>query len=181
MITETRSLDGYKEYEIGEGTYGQPEILWPQAHLHIGKYCSISTNVKIYLGGEHNVNWATTYPLHTLFGEINPKHPATKGDVWIGNDVWIGEGVTILSGVRIGDGAVIGAHSVVRHWIEPYMIVRGNPARVTKYRIRPDLATRLMGLSWWDWSRSKIEENKELLSRKLDEETISLLEEVAQR
>jgi chloramphenicol O-acetyltransferase type B len=34
-------------------------------------------------------------------------HPATKGDILIGNDVWIGTEAIILSGVTIGDGAVV--------------------------------------------------------------------------
>jgi len=34
----------------------------------------------------------------------------------------------ILSDVTIGDGAVIGANSLVTKDVEPYMIVKGNPA-----------------------------------------------------
>jgi acetyltransferase-like isoleucine patch superfamily enzyme len=100
--------------EIGEYTYGRPEIYadyWP-CKVKIGKFCSIAKGVQIFLDAEHRVDWVTTYPFPVLpdFPEaIEIKgHPCAKGDVIIGNDVWIGSEAIILSGVTIGDGAVIG-------------------------------------------------------------------------
>ena len=40
-------------------------------------------------------------------------HPATRGDIVVGNDVWIGAEAMVTSGVTIGDGAVVAARSVV--------------------------------------------------------------------
>jgi len=97
---------------IGDYTYGRPRVLfWDSgAKLQIGKFVSISKNVKIYLGGNHRTDWISTYPFSALpfwnMGHVQG-HPATSGNVIIGNDVWIGMNVTILSGVKIGDGAVI--------------------------------------------------------------------------
>ena len=56
----------------------------------------------------------------------------------IGNDVWIGNNVTIKYGVKIGDGAIIGSGAVVTKDVEPYSIVGGVPAKIIKYRFRPD-------------------------------------------
>src|SRR5205823_3283824 len=77
-------------------------------------------------------------------------HPATKGDVIVGNDVWIGYGVTISSGVTIGDGAVIGTNATVVKDVEPYEIVGGNPARHIKFRFDAEIRALLLDLKWWD-------------------------------
>ena len=59
-----------------------------KATLKIGKFCSIAEGVIILLGGEHRSEWVTTFPFNFFFEEFkNIKgHPATKGDVTIGND-----------------------------------------------------------------------------------------------
>lgn len=121
--------------EIGDFTYGKPKILYYDAStkLKIGKFCSISDEVTIVLGGNHRYDWVTTYPFSALYKEWPEAsgiigHPASKGDIVIGNDVWIGFGSIILSGVKIGDGAVIGAGSVVTKDVLPYTIAGGNPA-----------------------------------------------------
>src|SRR5690606_34854061 len=57
----------YKNFEIGEYTYGEPTVLFPKgARLIIGKYCSIAQNVKIFLGGNHKIDWITTYPFSSI-------------------------------------------------------------------------------------------------------------------
>src|SRR5215475_2905917 len=108
----------YSGYQIGLGTYGRPEILYYDAGatLKIGNYCSIAPGVKILLGGEHHVEYVTTYPFSMLLNEAKdlPGYPYNKGNVIIGNDVWIGQDAMILSGVRVGDGAVIAGRCVVR-------------------------------------------------------------------
>ena len=126
----------YPQYKIGRGTYGYPEIFsWNEgATLQIGAFCSIASGVKLFLGGEHRVDWVTTYPFNVLWesGRHITGHPRTKGDVIIGNDVWIGTEAVILSGVRIGDGAVVAARAVVTKDMEPYAIYGGNPALAAK-------------------------------------------------
>lgn len=123
--------------EIGRGTYGAPEIIhWNEgAKLTIGSYCSIASGVKVLLGGNHRVDWPRhIHSTGSSNASIVTGHPATKGDVEIGNDVWIGQDVLILSGLRIGTGAVIGARSVVTKTVPPYAVVAGNPARIVKMR-----------------------------------------------
>ncbi len=157
----------YPQYEIGKGTYGSPEILsWNEgATLRIGAFCSIAAGVKILLGGEHRVDWVTTYPFSMLWkkGHHITGHPKTKGDVIIGNDVWIGSEAVIMSGVKIGDGAVIGIRSVVTKDVAPYAIVAGNPARLIRKRFDDATIQHLLELKWWNWTNERIEEMLPLL------------------
>jgi len=119
----------YAKYDIGEWTYGYPVIKsWREGTtLRIGRFCAIADGVTILLGGEHRVDWATTYPFSRLFKEARQYtgHPRSKGDVVIGHDVWIGNDALILSGVNVGNGAVVAAGSVVAHDVAPYSIVGG--------------------------------------------------------
>ncbi len=158
------------QLSIGVGTYGSPLIYaWDEkTKIRFGNYCSIAADVTIIAGGEHRVDWITTYPFtefpSTWTGAIGIEgHPATKGDVIVGNDVWIGNGVTILSGVEIGDGAVIAAGSVVTRSIPPYSIAGGVPAKVIKLRFSPEIIDALLNLKWWDWPTHKIQANLNLL------------------
>jgi acetyltransferase-like isoleucine patch superfamily enzyme len=152
---------------IDKFTYGYMNLLVRQynegAPLYIGKFTSIADQVTIFLGGNHNVNWITTYP----FGHINTEyfagegiqgHPATKGKVTIGNDVWIGSHAVIMSGITIGDGAVIAAYSVVVKDVKPYSIVGGNPAKHIRYRFNEDVRQALLILKWWDLEIEQIKE-----------------------
>lgn len=150
-------------YEIGNYTYGTPEVLsyGEGARLRIGKFCSIAVKVQILLGGEHRPDWVTTYPFPPLSSDWPEAAgiegtPVSKGDVVIGNDVWIGHGATILSGVTIGDGAVVGAMAVVTKDVPDYAIVAGNPARVIRMRFDDATIERLLDLKWWDWPRERI-------------------------
>jgi chloramphenicol O-acetyltransferase type B len=151
----------YPNSEIGPGTYGWIHVLgWGEgSKLEIGAYCSISKNVTILLGGEHRMDWITTYPFPTRWPSAAQitGHPRSKGNVVIGNDVWIGYGVMILSGVTIGDGAVIGAGSVVASDVASYTIAAGNPARSIRKRFSEDQISRLLTIRWWDWPKEEIE------------------------
>ena len=113
----------YKSYDIGDWTYGFPTVYdWNDGtRLVIGKFCSIARGVKIYLGGEHRMDWVSTFPFSEFFDEAKDVkgHPASKGDVIVENDVWIGGHATILSGVTLGNGCVVGAGSVVAKSVRP--------------------------------------------------------------
>ena len=136
--------------------------------LIIGNFCSIAENFKVYLGGNHNKEWVTTYP----FGHINEGifnnfngygHPSTKGSINIGNDVWIAANVTIMSGVTIGDGVVIANNSHVVKNAEPYSLIGGNPAKLIRYRFTKEQIEKLLKIKWWDWEESKINAHTHLL------------------
>jgi acetyltransferase-like isoleucine patch superfamily enzyme len=165
MITELVSND--PRVEIGCGTYasGPPLIRphHPNNRIVIGKFCSLAYDVSIFSGGNHPLDFATTYPLKLYF-EIDKFSDWTTdcGDgsatTRIGNDVWIGHGACVLSGANIGDGAVIGARAVVRGDVPSYAIVLGNPAQVIRYRFDQVTISKLLALKWWDWPLDKIKE-----------------------
>jgi len=144
----------YPQFEIGRGSYGIP-MVHPShggATLKIGSFCSISSNVQIYLGGNHRSDWVSTSPLNVFFEKKEGfEHEKTKGDVIIGNDVWICGNAVILSGVTIGHGAVIGNGALVSHDVAPYSVVAGNPAKHLRYRFSENVIEKLLRISWWDW------------------------------
>lgn len=149
----------------GKYTYGNPNIYsWGEGKkVIIGNFCSIGSNCNIYIGGNHRTDWVTTYPFghinQNIFNKFNGEgHPASKGDVIIGNDVWIGGNVTIMSGVTIGDGAVIANNSHIIKNVEPYSLTGGNPAKFIKYRFTPEQIEKLLEIKWWNWNDAKINE-----------------------
>ena len=98
-------------FDIGAHSYGRPKVRFPESgrKLTIGRYCSIADKVEILLGGDHRLDWVSTFPF-AAFPEVWPSaedggYHASRGDVTIGHDVWLGSGVMILSGVTIGHGA----------------------------------------------------------------------------
>jgi len=157
-ITRT-DFFGKSRTSFGRFTYGAQHITVKQwgegASLSIGAFCSIAENVTVFLGGNHRMDWITTFPFGHIFqnelGNVGlAGHPTTNGDVVIGNDVWIGYGVSIVSGVTIGDGAVLAANATVVRDVAPYEIVAGNPAQLLRKRFDQDIIDRLMALGWWN-------------------------------
>lgn len=148
------------QFKIGDGSYGDLSVVAFDecTTLEVGSYCSFARGVCVLLGGNHRVDWVTTFP----FSAVDPRfsgysgHPSSRGNVSIGNDVWVGRDVLILSGVTIGDGAVIGARAVVTRDVAPYTIVAGNPARDVRLRFPQPIVERLLALSWWNWSEDRI-------------------------
>ena len=153
--------DRYPQYAIGKYTYGDLHIYdWGEGKsLKIGAFCSIANGVKIFLGGEHRIDWVTTFPFNVLWKVASgfKGHPNSKGDVIIGNDVWVGAEALILSGVTIGDGAVIGARAVVTKDVPPYAIVVGAPASVVRSRFDGQTIESLLRIHWWDWDDQRIQ------------------------
>lgn len=149
--------------EIGEYTFGAPKLLsWrTDDKLVVGKFCMISCNVIVLMGGEHDTDRVTAFPLKKRLTGVQGDNidSDNKGPVIIGNDVWVGAGAIILSGVKIGSGAIIGAGAVVVKDVPPYAIAAGNPARVVKYRFSQDQIEKLLKIRWWDWEENKIKEN----------------------
>jgi len=162
---------------VGAHTYGQPLDIrtwrphYPEkAQITIGRYCSISQGVTVFLGGNHCTAWLSTYPFAAV-GWAKAKHRMdaamtsfSDGDVVIGNDVWLGSEATIMSGVTIGDGAVIGARAVVADNITPYGIAVGNPAKTVKLRFSMEVVEQLLAIRWWNWPSDDVAEVAGILS-----------------
>jgi acetyltransferase-like isoleucine patch superfamily enzyme len=167
----------YEEFDVGEGTYGYPEIVFYDAggKLKIGSYCAIAPKVTILLGGEHHHDWVSGYPFSLLYDNASelPGYPFTKGDVTIGNDVWIGYDALILSGVTIGDGGVIAARSLVTRDVEPFEVVGGVPAKHIRYRFDERTVKSLLEIAWWKWPREEIERSWHLIQSPNVEQFIS--------
>lgn len=155
---------------IGKHTYGKPVVHWKHddASLNIGNFCSIANGCNIYIGGNHRIDWVTTFPFghvhkNVFTGFDGQGHPQTNGDVNIGNDVWIGANVTIMSGVTIGDGAIIANNSHVVKDVEPYSMVGGNPAKMIKKRFSDEHVEKLLEIKWWYWDDDLIKTHVPLL------------------
>ncbi|ROH85581.1 antibiotic acetyltransferase [Pseudomethylobacillus aquaticus] len=151
----------YPDYEIGRGSYGLPKVHdWKEGTtLRIGAYCSIAGNVDIFLGGNHRMDWVSTFPFPKYFPEMKhliSKFGKVKGDVTIGNDVWLGRSCMILSGVKVNDGAVVAAGAVVTRDVPAYAVVAGNPARVVRYRFDDKTIARLLATTWWQWPEEEL-------------------------
>jgi virginiamycin A acetyltransferase len=166
----TRNFSRYTKYSVGKYTYGAPIVKdWHQGTtLEIGDFCSIAENVTILLGGNHPIDWVSSFPFGAIFEEFKGRcsvfpEKMSKGDVIIGNDVWIGLNSTILSGITIGDGAIIAANAVVTKNVEPYTIVGGNPAKLLKKRFSDEAISKLLSIEWWNWEIDKIKDNLDLI------------------
>jgi len=170
----------------GKYSYGEPEISCKfnnNTDIICGKFCSIASKVSVYLGGNHRTDWVTTYPFgsiyHEVFNTFNGEgHPATKGNIVIGNDVWIGTCATIHSGVIVGDGAVIASNAVVTKNVEPYSIVGGNPAKHIKYRFPEEIREKLLKYKWWEMDEYIIDHISPLLCSSDFDELFRVLDEI---
>lgn len=156
------SFGPYSYYDSIEVVhFGEP------ATFSVGKFCSIA-NIKLFLGGDHRVDWVSTYPFMSFTKEFPaakniPGHPKTKGNIVIGNDVWIGQDAVIMSGITIGDGAVIGARTLVSKNVPAYAIFAGNPGKVVRYRFDKHTIEKLLLIKWWNWPIEKIKANVHVL------------------
>lgn len=154
---------------VGSHTYFADLYInrWGDEQVNIGKYCSISQNVRLLAGGNHRTNTVSTYPFDTMFdllsspGEVDRSYERQGGEVngiEIGNDVWVGYAATIQGKVKVGNGAVIGGGAHVFGDVPPYAIVVGNPAKVTKYRFNEEVIQSLLEVKWWEWPDEVVRE-----------------------
>jgi acetyltransferase-like isoleucine patch superfamily enzyme len=181
---------GNSNIEIGRYTYGYENMSIKQwgegASLKIGSFSSIADRLTVFLGGNHRVDWITTFPFGHIFrdelgGTEIVGHPQSNGEIIIGNDVWIASNVTIMSGIQIGDGAVIAANSMVVKDIAAYEIWGGNPAKKLKMRFSDDIIKSLLKLKWWEWKVGVIKKLAPRLSQAPDAKSIDeLAKEAAQ-
>jgi acetyltransferase-like isoleucine patch superfamily enzyme len=150
----------YPHYAIGIGTYGMPKVHDDEegTTLQIGAFCSISSEVQIFLGKNHRVDWISSYPFPAFFEQAQhiQNFGVSRGNVTIGSDVWLCANCIILSGVTIGHGAVVGAGAVVSRDVAPYSIVAGNPAKHVRWRFEESIRKKLLETAWWDWPTNEL-------------------------
>lgn len=158
--TQKRFKKKYPYSFIGTGTYGVPIIRHRHANttLTIGNYCSIASNVEIFLGGNHRTDWISTYPFPQYYDQANhiADYTTTNGNVTIGSDVWLCQNVTIFSGITIGNGAVVANGAIVTKDVPPYAIVGGNPAKLIRWRFDETTRIALLATEWWNWPEEEV-------------------------
>ena len=129
--------------------------------VKIGKFCSISPNVKV-VTGNHPIEYISTSPVFystakqcgvtftsdDIYQDMS--YTASGYACEVGNDVWIGENVLIKGGVKIGDGAIIAMGAVVTKDVEPYTFGGGVPAKIIKKRFSSELQDQLEKYKWWE-------------------------------
>jgi acetyltransferase-like isoleucine patch superfamily enzyme len=144
----------YSEYhgvEIGMYSYGAFHQILPTGTV-IGRYSSMPRNLLVIIGS-HPINHLSSFPFfyNPDLGYVDKLFITRRTKLIIGNDVYIGLDVTIMPSVTsIGDGAVIAAGSVVVKDVPPFAVVGGNPAKLIKYRFRPETIERIIVSRWWD-------------------------------
>jgi chloramphenicol O-acetyltransferase type B len=160
LRAQARFRERYPNYQIGLGSYGMPTVHdWQEGStLRIGSYCSIAGNVQIFLGGQHRIDWVSSYPFPAYLPEAEyiQDFGRTRGDVAIGSDVWLCANCTILSGVTIGHGAVIANGAVISRDVAPYAVMAGNPAQMVRWRFDEKTRAELLATAWWEWPEEEI-------------------------
>ena len=168
-FTSPKKICNVDKIDIGDYTYGKINAETfgnPDAHLTIGRFCSIAQNVRFILDGEHDMTKLSLYPFKVRLFKENYE-ALCKGPIIVEDDVWIGERSIILSGVRIGQGAVIGAGSIVTKDIPPYSVFAGN--RIIRYRFSEDIITKLCNFDYKKLNKQLLNDNLEYLYQDLDE------------
>jgi acetyltransferase-like isoleucine patch superfamily enzyme len=115
---------------IGQGCY-------VDHHVSIGPHCKIQNGVNVYHGVRlegsvfvgPNVTFTNDLHPRAVLGRWDPEVPV---QTIVGEHASLGAGAVILP-VIIGPCAMVAAGAVVTRHVEPYQLMRGNPARCVGY------------------------------------------------
>jgi acetyltransferase-like isoleucine patch superfamily enzyme len=133
-------------------------------NAHIGKFCSIASNVSIG-PGIHKTDGVSTHPVfflkNTPLKKIYNDRDSFESSklTRIGHDVWIGEGAILIDGITVGTGAIIAAGAVITKDVEPYSIVGGIPGKHIKYRFKEEEIEKLLDSEWWNYPEDWLQRN----------------------
>lgn len=132
-----------KNVNVEQGAYfGSGRDIEIGDNSGIGINCHLPSNVKIgkdVMIGPDVLIIGENHDFSDINVPMRLQGYKSSEPVRISDDVWIGARVIILPGVKIGKGVVIGAGAVVTKDIPPYAICVGNPARVIKFRDKPEV------------------------------------------
>ena len=129
----------------------------------IGNYCAFGSDIK-FITSNHNYDYMSIQ--YSLYNNLFSKKPyelkSSQVSIEVGSDVWIGDNVIILPNVKIGHGSIIACGSIVTKDVESYSIYGGVPGVKIKNRFTSEIKEELLELKWWEWSDTKIKNNKDL-------------------
>ncbi len=125
---------------------GVKVLNWP--NLTILDYSCIFSNVTIRAQGKIQIGRGVIVGPEVFIS--NGDHSITdlspmSAPIIIGDGVFIGARAMILGGVSIGDHAVVGAGATVTRDIPACAVCIGIPAKVVKYREKPELTWTILG------------------------------------
>ena len=136
------------QINIGSNSYiGGGTTLISRDNISVGNNVTIAWGCTIYDHNSHSLDYRerqkdierqnTDYRNGRNFISSKDWSVVKSKPITIKDNVWIGFDSVILAGVTVGEGSIIGARSVVRHNVEPWTVVAGNPAVVIK-RLRDE-------------------------------------------
>ncbi len=145
------------------GDYSYCDRTCDIANAEIGKFANIASFTRIG-ATDHPMDKASQH--HFLYRSASYWDDEADDVEWfahrasrtsrIGHDTWIGHAAIIKPEVEIGHGAVVAAGAVVTKDVPPYMIVGGVTAQHIRQRYAPEIAVRMLALSWWDWDNERL-------------------------
>lgn len=119
---------------IGENTIISKDV-YIDHNVTIGKNCKIQNGVSVYngvtIGDEVFVGPNATFTNDRVPRAFNTDWKITPTNIQNGSS--IGANATLICGITVGEYAMIAAGSVATKDVEPYTLVRGNPARFVSY------------------------------------------------
>ena len=126
------------EIDWSVGVYASAKI-WAPWNLKMEPNSCIGPKVDCYNQGKITIGSNTSisqkcYLCASSHNIRSSKHTLIVKPIVIEDQVWIAADAFIGPGVRIGRGAVVGARSAVFKDVEPWTVVRGNPACFLKKR-----------------------------------------------
>ncbi len=117
--------------------------VWAPWNLEMHAHACIGRNVDCYNQGKITIKESAvvsqkTYLCASSHDITDRKHPLITKPIVIESQAWVAADAFIGPGVTIGEGAVVAARSAVFKDVDPWTIVRGNPAEFVKLRVIKD-------------------------------------------
>ena len=132
--------------KIGRGVHVHSSArIWAPWNLEMGDYSCLSFDVDCYSVAAIRIGSHVTISQYSFLCTAShdfeqPNMPLITAPIAIGEGAWIAADVFIAPGVTIGEGAVVGARSSVFNYVQPRVVVAGNPARLLKHRVLKEAA-----------------------------------------
>lgn len=145
-----------KNLMVGRYSYTKNQLtVSGEGYVEIGSFCELGENVKLLTDNSDNGS------------NISDK----KNCILIGNNVTIGDNVIINSGTTIGDGARIENNAVISGNISPYTKSDGLFSDSSQKIYPQEKIDELLKIQWWNWSDTKIKNNKDFFLTNLINDT----------